>query len=179
MRDAELFASDSLALRPFVADDVQYLFDATQVPAFTRYISWAVPQEEAAFKERMAKTLELGVSGQAALLTAVERTTDRWVSFVLLRAADPSIETGSCLEASLLTHPDFWGQGISTELSQLVSKLVFETTSLNEIVARAAKGNIASNRMLSSIGMQHTGDCELATEQGTVLPGSSYVLRRK
>lgn len=65
----------------------------------------------------------------------------------------------SCLTAdtSYMLSPEYWGQGIMTEVLQSILNYAFNKIELNRIQADVFDGNIASARVLTKCGMQFEG----------------------
>ena len=65
----------------------------------------------------------------------------------------------SCLMAdtSYMLSPKYWGQGIMTEVLQVVLNYAFNEIELNRVQADVFDGNIASERVLIKSGMQFEG----------------------
>jgi RimJ/RimL family protein N-acetyltransferase len=54
-------------------------------------------------------------------------------------------------------HPDFWRQGIGTEVGQALVTFGFDTLKLHRIAATCDPRNLASGRILQKIGMTYEG----------------------
>ena len=54
-------------------------------------------------------------------------------------------------------HPDFWRQGLGTEIGRALVSFGFETLKLHRIAASCDSRNLASGRILQKSGMTHEG----------------------
>jgi [ribosomal protein S5]-alanine N-acetyltransferase len=50
--------------------------------------------------------------------------------------------------------PEFWGQGLATEISQAILKRAFEDLGLREVVCFTLTTNVASQRVMQKLGFQ-------------------------
>ncbi|MER8792417.1 GNAT family N-acetyltransferase [Mesorhizobium sp. M0983] len=89
-------------------------------------------------------------------LWAIERLgTAEFIGFCGLVEVGYQARFTPAIEVSWRLHPDHWGHGYATEAAAAVLDFGFENLKLNEIVANAAVGNVASQRVMERIGMSH------------------------
>lgn len=56
-----------------------------------------------------------------------------------------------------MLSPQYWGQGIMTEVLQAVLKYAFDEIELNRVQAEVFDGNVASVHVLTKCGMRFEG----------------------
>jgi ribosomal-protein-alanine N-acetyltransferase len=97
---------------------------------------------------------------------AQEQPRTRFALGVTLLGAQPVIGVGELHvrsfrfrsgEIAYGLHPDFWGQGIGTEVARLLLHLGFEHLHLHRISATCDPRNAASARVLQKVGMAYEG----------------------
>ncbi|MER9559200.1 GNAT family N-acetyltransferase [Mesorhizobium sp. M0323] len=89
-------------------------------------------------------------------LLAIERLdTSGFVGFCGLINVDYQAHFTPAVEISWRLDPDYWGHGYATEAAAAVLDFGFENLKLDQIVANAAVGNVASQRVMERIGMSH------------------------
>ncbi|NES68598.1 MAG: GNAT family N-acetyltransferase [Okeania sp. SIO2D1] len=75
-------------------------------------------------------------------------------------------------ELIYLLHPEYWGQGLATQMSWTVVERVFRERLLDQIVAGANGPNEASVAVMSRLGMKY-----LHAVRYPLGPGVEYVLQ--
>ena len=80
-------------------------------------------------------------------------------------------------ETSYMLSPDYWGQGIMTEVLHAVLGYAFFEIGLNRVQADVFKGNIASEHVLKKCGMQLEGIArQKYYKNGTFIDVAQYAI---
>ncbi|RAP38959.1 GNAT family N-acetyltransferase [Candidatus Marinamargulisbacteria bacterium SCGC AAA071-K20] len=70
------------------------------------------------------------------------------------------------IEVGYMLHPDYWGKGLATELSNAIIKWGFENTDLQEIVAKTGVDNKVSQRVIQKNNMTFRQNIEIEGRSG-------------
>ena len=62
------------------------------------------------------------------------------------------------VELSYALVPEFWGQGLATEMAEAIVGIGFEQLGMKEIVSFTLPGNRASQRVMEHVGFQYDRD---------------------
>ena len=147
-----------LALRPLVAEDVEWLTRLYCDPEVNRFL-WA---EAAGSPERMRREAEAVVEldgmmcrfGHWAIEDRATGVVCGWTELGKLRLwSGPSDEIG----LSYVVAPEFWGRGIATEAAGRLLRHALEVLGLECVMAVIMVGNKASRRVLKKLGMRPVG----------------------
>lgn len=76
---------------------------------------------------------------------------------LLIGAGEINIRDTSNGEISYILHPDYWNQGIGTDVGRLLLTFGFQTFDLHRIYATCDPRNIGSTNVLEKIGMKQEG----------------------
>ena len=98
-----------------------------------------------------------------------EKNTDQFIG----RAGPLVWEAQQSVELSYVLHQKFWGLGFATELAGQIITWIFKNLTVDKIVAVTTPENLASQKVMSKVGMQldqHT------TLNG--LPAVQYIIYR-
>lgn len=68
-----------------------------------------------------------------------------------------NVENARMADVGYRIHPDYWGQGITTEALQRAIRFVFEETTIQRLNASADVRNTGSNRVLEKCGFLREG----------------------
>lgn len=136
------------ALRP---DHTQRVYPALQAPEIYRYLPEDPPTAEAL--QRRYDFLSKGLSPDG---------TERWLNWVAFRRT--SEEPIGTLQATLLpdgtgrfayiVFPPFWRQGLAGEMSRALLDELFTHQGIHTLSAEIDTRNIASIRLVESLGMK-------------------------
>jgi RimJ/RimL family protein N-acetyltransferase len=155
--------TERLLLRPPQADDLDALAALGADPDVMRFIGpgtthdWVVAQE---WLERLLEEGRVGVPGPPGLpgwLVLIERASGAWAGLAALKilagqhaaaiGIEPAVELGYRLPR------DFWGHGYASEAARALLRYGFVELGIPQITAIADVRNVASNRVLSKIGL--------------------------
>lgn len=83
-------------------------------------------------------------------------------------------------ETSYMLSPNYWGQGIMTEVLQAVLNYAFNIIELNRVQADVFDGNTASAHVLTKCGMQLEGIArQKYYKNGTFIDAAQYAILRR
>jgi RimJ/RimL family protein N-acetyltransferase len=141
-------------LRPFIAEDVEWLTDLIADPEVNYFIDDGVdsPVQARRFAEAI---IDLDLNrrrfGYWAILDKETGAIHGWPALDKLRPWwGPSDE----IAISYVLRRASWGQGLATEAAGQFVRRAFEDQWLDRIMAVIAVGNTASRRVLEKIGMR-------------------------
>jgi RimJ/RimL family protein N-acetyltransferase len=146
-------ATERLRLRPFVAADLDAVFDLHSRPEVVRYL-YEEPMDRAAaaaYLERRITRVRLADEGDGLNL-AVERRDDG--AFVGHASLFYVSAEHRCADVGFVFHPDHQGQGYATEATRPVLAIGFDRLGLHRITGRLDARNEASARVLEKLGMR-------------------------
>ena len=143
-----------LWLRPFTADDLDDLHQRIYADAeVMRYLPGGVPRPVektiAAIEAFQQHDAEHGYT----IAAVIDKETDQLMGHCGLWR----LEVDHTIEVAYALGRAYWGQGFATEAAQATLRYGFEVCGLPQIVALAFPENIASQRVIQKIGMQHIG----------------------
>ena len=163
--------TDRLTLRPFTADDADFVLDLYSRMEVQRYISGQPPKlmkdrtEALALIEAWARRDD-GTCGIWAVQAkasqekaAQDQITGQLTGTLLLKpipASGPELRESGDIEIGWHFHPDFWGRGYAPEAAAAVLQHGFDA-GLPRIVAVTNPANTASMRVCGKIGLQAQG----------------------
>lgn len=169
-----ILETDRLILRPFCIEDAQEVFECWESdPDVAKYMFWTSHNE-------INKTIAW-VKEESSKIDA-----DDWYRWAIL-----SKETGDLLGTGLIyveeAYGKFeiaynlgkkaWGFGYTTEAMKEVLKFAKEELCIKEIIARHAKENLASGKVLKKLGFRYVKDIPYECNMGKSLyEGKEYIL---
>lgn len=142
-------SSRRLALRPVAESDLPDLLEINGDPEVTRFLpydAWESLDDGVAWLRRMEALAETG-SGQQ--LVVVRNADARVVGTLLLFKFE---ERSARLELGYVLGRPYWRQGLMREALETICGHVFSVMSIRRIEAEVNPANVASNRLLQSIG---------------------------
>jgi RimJ/RimL family protein N-acetyltransferase len=143
-----------ITLRPFQQTDWPRIHEWASLEEACRYQPWGPNTEP---------ETEAFVAAAVASWTVAPRTRYAWVAThpatgVLgvgeLNVRHVAWKRG---EISYAVHPDYWGQGIASEIGKLLCQFGFEQLDLERVEATCDPRNSASAAVLKRIGMTYEG----------------------
>ena len=142
-----------LLLRPFVAEDLDALFDMRSRPEVTRYLYWepATLDEVRPELDRRRRMRTLEEEGGDLHLAAVLREDGTVVGDVSLDWLSAKHRQG---EIGFVFHPDHQGRGLAREAATEMLRLGFEVFDLHRIIGRCDARNDASAGLMRRLGMR-------------------------
>lgn len=147
--------TDRLILRKFNFNDINAMYNnwATDTKV-TRYMTHSTYNN----KEEVSKKIDKWVEEYKSMSFyrwAIELKMNKeligYISAGNSKENIKSIDLGYCIGSR------WWNQGIVTEAGTAVIKYLFEQIGYNRIVARCAKDNIGSERVMQKLGMKREG----------------------
>jgi RimJ/RimL family protein N-acetyltransferase len=156
-----------LLLRPHVEGDLDDLVPFHSDPEVTRYIPWPVRNRDET-RIALAAKLDKGivaVEGDWLILAVVHAAENRVIGEVLLKRVSDSEGVG---ELGYVIAPSHQGHGFASEAARAMLELAFAEFGLSRVVARIDEPNVASRRMIASLGFAEDNRSGPDAEQGQV-----------
>jgi RimJ/RimL family protein N-acetyltransferase len=144
--------TERLLLRPFTADDLDWLEALHSDPAVFRYLPFGA-QPRGKLAEKPAR-IALEREGDALNLAAVLRATGERVGDVSLFWRSEEHRQG---EVGYILDPAQQGRGYATEAARALLALGFDGLGLHRITGRIDARNTGSARVLERVGMRREG----------------------
>lgn len=141
-------------LREVVADDLVDLMEINGDAEVTRYLpydTWQSPEDAVAWLERMKA---LAASGTVRQLVIARNTDGKVIGTALLFKFD---EGSSRVELGYVLGRAHWRQGYAAEAMNALITHAFCTLGIRRMEAEVNPDNVASNRLLHSLGFEHEG----------------------
>lgn len=165
-------------LRRLSHDDAPHVLSACQTPGFTDGMTWEPMksiEETHAFTD---EALRLWEKGEKFVWTVEDKSNGAFIGRVEVKKADEL--PGNIWGLGYWMHPHQHGKGYATEAAQAAIKFAFEELKADSIVSSHHDWNSASGRVLSKIGMTHTGFSEGRTmKNGKPVRSAEFWLDRK
>lgn len=151
-----IFETKRLLLRPLADSDFPEVYRLISDPETMRYIRTAFTEEQPA-RDRVAMWNEYGQKCPGlGVFVADLKETGAFAGYCVARHVyfDP---TSTEFEIGYTFAPEYWGQGLASELVPPLCQYCFEQTGTSSIVAFTDPANAASQRVLIKCGFQLTG----------------------
>jgi ribosomal-protein-alanine N-acetyltransferase len=150
-----MLESKRLLIRPYEDPDFSFMYSMNRDPEVMKYIREPVT-EEAPVRERIEQMKSYRIRfPKLGTFVVVQQSTGVLVGNAVIRHAEYQQERE--IEIGYLVAKEFWGQGLATELVELVCDYVFQELKVQEVFAFTDEGNSASNRVLEKNGFQIVG----------------------
>jgi ribosomal-protein-alanine N-acetyltransferase len=159
-----------LRLRLFTGDDLDDLACLCGDPQVMRYLgveagkTLSLAETEAHLRNFIEGWRKRGFGWWAV----VGKETGRFLGLCGLKALDAEVEL------IYLLHAQYWGRGFASEAARASLRYGFEELHLERIMAVTRRENVASQRVMQSIGMRPDGEVHYHG-----ISGVSYVIRRE
>jgi RimJ/RimL family protein N-acetyltransferase len=142
-----------LLLRPFVAEDLDALYDLRSRPDVARYLYWEPNSREEVEREldRRIHRRTLEREGDDVHLAAELRNAGLVIGDVSLDWLSDKHHQG---EIGFVFHPDHQGKGLAREAATEMLRLGFEHFELHRIIGRCDARNDASAGLMLRLGMR-------------------------
>lgn len=151
----------SVALRAIAVDDVDQITASCQDAALQRYIPVPRPYHRADAEDYVARSIALWPTGRKHVFSVVPAARpDLLLGVVSLTVA------GRCGNAAYWLTPEARGRGAASAALRMVSGWAFEHRDLAVILLEIHATNEASKRVAAAAGFHHSGDIEVATDDG-------------
>lgn len=147
MPGAVYLEGDGVTLRTIEEEDLEFIRDSIDAPAVRRYLASRLPvnlDQEREFYESVIcedehVNLLICTDGEAA-------------GTIGLHPADSVSGSG---ELGLFLAEEYWGQGLGTEASRLLTDYAFRERRFHRVTARVIEGNVGSRRIWEKLGFRH------------------------
>jgi ribosomal-protein-alanine N-acetyltransferase len=151
-----LFRTPRLQARWMTEQDFDDVFRLMSDPDSMRYIR-PPETDPQPVRERMAKWIAYGKNAGGLgcfILEWIEN--QRFAGYIVGRHVDFDLQSTE-YEIGYTFAPEYWGQGLATEIILPLSRYVQAITGTNKVVAFIDPQNGASERVLLKNGFVHTG----------------------
>jgi ribosomal-protein-alanine N-acetyltransferase len=147
---APILETERLVFHPFTPDELDLVVELHSDPQVQRHMGgmWS-PKE-------MQETLDRFVRHQASVGHSKWKASLRDGTFVGRAGVGPFELTGDC-ELGYCFKTAFWGQGLATEAARGIVDWFFANTPNDHLIGFTTPGNLASQRVLTKVGMQPQG----------------------
>lgn len=145
--------TERLVLRPYRADDYDFLVSLMTRDDVTRYLLYDTKTPEQVHDSlRLRMTLPpLTVDGQAITLAAEIRDTGQVAGDVTLFQTSIAHRAG---EIGFVFHPDFHGHGYAGEAAKALLGAAFDELGMHRMTGRCDARNTASAALMKRLGMR-------------------------
>jgi RimJ/RimL family protein N-acetyltransferase len=152
-RQGVTIETSRLMLRPFEKSDLDAVMSYHALPEVQRYLDWKARDrvEVKAALDAMVNQHRLTRPGDTIHFAVIRKSDQQLVGQVSLRWTDA---TAGQAEIRFVFSPAVRRQGYATEAVAAAMDYGFENFRFHRIFARCAGKNIASSRLLKSIGMR-------------------------
>ena len=152
----EILETQKCILRPITLDDVDDLYEYYSKPDVVKFLPIKVhkiPSDTTRFiKSFFINNYERGRIGHYAVLLKNQNKVIGNVGFNNISQNATNGEIGICL------NPDFWGNNLAYELTEVLLQYGFNKLNLNYIYAITYNDNIYSKRYLEKLNFTHNND---------------------
>ena len=148
-------ATRRLVLRPWDESDRRHFAELAADPLVVRYIgdgsTWSRARTDDVFERQLRHWDEHGFGWRAAVL----RETSEWAGLIGLNHVGPEATeiTGDEVDFGWWLRPHVWGRGIATEGAVALRDEAFSRVGLDRIIGRHQPDNVASGRIMKTLGM--------------------------
>ena len=146
--------TDRLGLRRFTLDDLQWLTSLYRDDNVTRHLGG---RRNPADVEEMLRVRVLAYYEQhqgLGIWMTIERGTGARIGFHLLN----HIQGESLIQVGFVLDQPAWGRGYGSEMALAVLRYAFRDLALPRVHAIATLENVASQRVLTKIGLRRHGE---------------------
>lgn len=148
-----MIESERFLLRSVVAEDVHDFFELDNDPEVHRYLGnkpvSAIEESKAIIQSILRQYEENGI-GRLAI---IDKDTGKFLGWSGLKY-EKQVRTTPYYDLGYRIKRKYWGQGIATEAARMSLEYGFSSLNLDKICAAAQIENIASNKILTNLGMR-------------------------
>lgn len=152
--------TERLILRPVTEEDIQDFFELDSNPNVHKYLGNKPVQSIEASEAMVASILKQYKTNGIGRLALIEKSSTKFIGWAGLKYEDNLRKDFNYFDLGYRLKEQFWGKGFATEAALASLNYGFKDLKLKEIGAAANINHIASNTILSKIGMQATGTFE-------------------
>jgi [ribosomal protein S5]-alanine N-acetyltransferase len=152
MSSTPLLTTDRLLLRPFRVEDAGFVAETLGDARVTQtLLDYPESITLATAIDWIHTSLQHFAVGDAFIFAMV-RQADK----ALLGCIDIELQTGHQRgDMAYWMHPDYWGQGYTTEAAHAILHFAFDTLHLHRVYAQCMAHNRASEQVMIHVGMEH------------------------
>lgn len=162
------FATKRCILRAMTRDDAQDFYEIASNPLVNKYVSYQPHQSVEETKEVMETIFFTRMDkGIFEPYVVVSKQSGKMIG-----TCDFISYNGHSAEIGYAYHPDYWGQGIATEVLTKLVEIAFEELGIHRLVIKHMTENIASQRVIEKSGFKLIG----VQRQALYQKGSYYDL---
>lgn len=155
--------TERLLLRPFCEEDTENVFTCWESdPDVAKYMFWSSHNDINKTKEWISFELDRIASDKWFRWAAIIKSTNTLIGTGLVYYE----EEYSLFEVGYNLGKEYWGQGYATEVMKAVVGFAKKTLKVNELVARYAKENAASENVLKKLGFVYCRDILYEANEG-------------
>lgn len=143
-----------LMIREVKPSDLDDLFEVNGDHEVTRYLPYATWQSRDDGVAWLARMTALVERGNARQLVVVRKEDDQVIGTLLLFNFDPG---SARLEVGYVLGRAQWGRGLMREALQAMCASAFGSLGIRRLEAEVNSSNVASIRLLRSLGFVHEG----------------------
>ena len=148
-----MIETDRLILRPTVDADRSAV---AAINADPKVGAWLGGVRDRAASDALVDRVQAHEAEHGFGFWVVERKADaRVIGMTGVWFVPAEMAMGEVVEIGWRFNPDAWGQGYATEAARAALTYGFETLGLEEIIAFTARTNLASQAVMTRIGMVH------------------------
>lgn len=173
-----ILTTKRLRLRRLSRDDAPYVISACKTPGFTDGMTWEpmdTTEETYVFTD---EAIRLWNEGTKFVWTIEDKNDGTFIGRVEVEI-DPDLP-GKTWGLGYWIHPSQQGKGYATEATHAVIRFAFEILHADSIVSSHHDWNETSGRVLTKVGMKHTGFSEGRTmKNGKPVRAAEFWLDRE
>lgn len=149
------YENDKFILREIVLADADGMFEMDSDPEVHKYLG----NKPVTTKEQVVDVIKMirqqYVDNGIGRWAIINKSTHEFMGWTGLKLVTTEINGHkNYLDVGYRLNKRFWGQGIATETAIISLRYAFDKLNANEVFGMADVENIASNKVLSKIGMQ-------------------------
>lgn len=149
-----------LSLHPWSEVDRNRFAALATDPRVVRYVgdgsTWDRKRADQVFERQLRHWRDHGFGWRAA----TDKNTSRWIGFIGLNHVGPEATeiTGDEVEIGWWLEPSYWRKGLATEGAIALRDEGFGRVGLTRIIGRYQPANVASGRIMETLGMSFERD---------------------
>jgi len=148
-------STDRFYLREFEENDWPAVHRYAGQEQVSRYQPWG-PNTEAESRNYVRQLIEGAAKADRTqfAFAVIWKESGKLIGAGELSIQNPANRVG---EIGYILHPDYWGQGIATEMAKLLIRYGFDEWNLHRIFATCDPNNTGSQKVLEKVGMVYEG----------------------